>query len=139
MGRLDQKPYRVMPTERAKRDGRKLLRPSTRAGIINRLRHLASWPESTAKFEFEKAFGALEFKFHAEDKWIRVFIYPDEVRRVMWVLRVFAKKTNDLPHAYRVSVQDSLVNLLTEIESLGKRPGPGDPRHRLRVIPGGKK
>ena len=139
MGRLSQEPYRVIPTERAMRDGRKLLRPSTRAYIINRLRHLGTWPESATKFDFEKAFGVLEFKFHAEDKWIRIFIYPNEIRRIMWVLRVFSKKSNDLPHAWRVSVQDSLVNLLARIESLGKNPGPGTPRHRFRVIPGGKK
>jgi len=131
--------YRVVATKHAKDAGKKLLREENRLWLIRVLQRLKYWPENRDEFDFEKAFGAIEFKFDIEDKWIRIFVYQDDVRKVMWVVRVFAKKTNQLTVAQRIGVETAVSRIEQEIALYEKEQKELGRRRQWKVIEGGKK
>lgn len=133
--------YRVIATKQARDAGKKLLRESNLLWLIRELKQLKHWPNNRDEFEYEKAFRAIEFKFYIEGKWIRVFVYQDDSRKVMWVIRAFAKKTNQLTTHQQVSVETAVSRLEQEIRLYTRRKQQelSARRNRLRVIEGGRK
>jgi len=130
--------YRVIALNPAKDAGKKLLREENRLWLIQELQRLKYWPDNEDEFDYEKAFGAIEFKFRIEDKWIRIFVYEDNTRKVMWVLRAYAKKTNQLTVAQRIGVETAVSRIEQEIKLYEKQQKQLDRRSQLRVLQGGR-
>jgi len=131
--------YRVIATKQAKSAGKKLLGEKDRLWLIRELITLKYWPDNANDFDHEKVYGAIKFDFYLEQKWIRVFVVQDDVRKVMWVVRAFAKKTNQLTTAQQISVQTAVGQIRQEIKVVEKRQKQLDPRTQMRVIEGGRK
>lgn len=132
--------YRVVATKQARAAGRKLFgNDRHRLGLIRELQELKYWPENKDRFEYEKIWGAIKFNFdHIEGKWIRVFVYPDEDRQIMWVIAVFAKKTNQLSVANQISVATAVSRVEQEIKIYRKKQDQAQRMSALQVIKGGK-
>src|SRR5262249_42107586 len=97
------------------------------------------WPDNADEFYHEKVFGAIKFDFDIEDKWIRVFVFQDDVRKTMWVLRAFAKKTNKLTGAQQISVETAVGRIEHEIELFKQQQQQAEKRAKLGVVRGGGK
>jgi len=91
--------YKLFVTKKALKEGRKLsITEDSKNSIKEELMFLQYWPDSKDQFDFETVNGLLKFNFDYVDgrHWIRVFVFQDDVRRIMWVLHVVEKKTNKL-------------------------------------------
>jgi hypothetical protein len=108
--------YQVRPTSQAIKLGRKLaISAGERLEIIEHLRELKHWPDNKDDFEYEQAFGALEFKFNTKDHWVRVFIHQEDSDfKEMVILHVTCKKKNKLVEVDKIAVTSALANLKRE-------------------------
>lgn len=131
--------YVVFVGKKARKDGSKLgLSKDALRSIIEELKLLKHWPEVKDNFDYENVNGALKFNFdYVEGKWIRVFVYQDDERKIMWVFKVIAKKTNKLVVADLMAV-DSCVREI-ELEIRKHKAEKAKAKTNLKAIEGGKK
>ena len=129
--------YRVQVTGTALKQGRKLPVPDkVKAWIIQEMLLLKYWPQIADRFEHEPAFGAIEFKFGSRDHWIRVFVYQDDDRKMMWIIKVMVKQQNDLRVADKISIQTAITRIKQDIEQFKKQQE--EQKKNLKVVKGGK-
>lgn len=113
---LKQVNYRVSVTKRARKQGEKLkVSNRTKLEIIKELKQLKYWSVNEEDFEYESAFGAIEFKFDVEGKWVRVFVFQDDYRKTMWVIKVLDKKQNDLKKYDQIGIETAVSALKREV------------------------
>jgi hypothetical protein len=114
--------YVVKVTKTARKQGLKLgITDKTRLWIIEEMKLLKHWPEISQNFDYENAFGAIEFKFHEEKHWIRVFVYNDDLRKTMWVIKVMSKKTNALTVADKISIETAVSRMEQDLKTFKKK------------------
>ncbi len=134
--------YQVRVTKTARKQGEKLgLTEKARLRVINELRLLKYWPDIAENFDYEKAFGVLEFKFdRIENKWIRVFVFKDEVRKTMWVINVLSKKTNKLTYADQVSIRTAVSRIEHDLKFFEKKQKEIErmKNNKLQILKGGR-
>ena len=135
-----QERYRVMVTGVALRQGRKLgISEPARAEIIEELKGLKYWPDSRDNFEYEMVEGAaLEIKFqHVEGHWVRVFVFRDDERKIMWVIKVLGKKSNELRKVDLISLRTALSRMEEDLAAYRKEHERMKKDGSLRVLKGG--
>lgn len=132
--------YSVRPTKATIKQGKKLpLSPKERLEIIKDIKLLKHWNENEANYEYESAYGAIEFKYdYPGKKWIRVMVFQDDVRKVMWVIRVFAKKDNQISKVDKIGIETAVTNMKTEIRKFEKEQKNMKAKNNLNVLKGGK-
>lgn len=132
--------YTVKVTKIARKQGLKLgLSAENLDRIISQILRLCYWPENKDEFDYEKAFDAFEFKFNGiENKWIRVFVYQDDVRKIMWVIKVMAKKQNALTKADKISIQAAVSMIEQDIREFEKQQKKMIQLEGLKLLNGGK-
>lgn len=132
--------YTIKVTKTAKKQGRKLnLSGQTLNWLINQVKLLKFWPENSAEFDYEKVGEAYEFKFdHVEDKWIRVFIYQDDIRKILWVIKVMAKKQNSLTQTDHISLQTAISQMKQDLNEYNRLQLKEVKLNSLIAIKGGK-
>jgi len=132
--------YIIKVTKTAKKQGRKLnLSDQALNWLINQVKLLKFWPENSAEFDCEKVGEAYEFKFdHVEDKWIRVFIYQDNIRKILWVIKVMAKKQNSLTQADHISLQTAISQMKQDLNEYKRLQLKEIKSNSLIAIKGGK-
>jgi hypothetical protein len=133
--------YKVKVTRAAIKQGKKLpISEKQRLEIVKDVKMLIHWSENEANFDYESAFGAIEYKYDLPGKkWIRVIVFQDDVRKVMWVIRVFAKKTNQIEKVHRIGIETSVTQIKAEIRKYEKEQKYIDARNKLNLVSGGKK
>lgn len=121
MGEFEER-YKVSVTGVALRQGQKLgISERAKQEIIENLKCLKYWPDSESIFEYEKVEGTLEFKFqNVEGKWIRVFVYQDDERKIMWVIKVMAKKSNQLRRVDLISLKTAVSRVEQDLDTYRK-------------------
>lgn len=130
--------YKVLSNKKVRKEGVKLgISSAARKAIIKELKLLKFWPENKEQFDFESVNGCLKFNFdHVEGHWIRVFVYQDDVRKVMWVFKVISKKTNKLTKADLAGVDAFVREIELAIQqelSVEKKK-----QNHLKIIKGGR-
>lgn len=130
--------YTVFVKKVALAQGKKLgISRQAKVDIIEQVKRLANWPDTKDEFDCDRAFGALKLNFnYVEGHWIRVFVFIDDYRRFMWVLRVSDKKTNELTKADRIAVETAISEIKRENELHKKAVEKARPQ--LRSVKGGK-
>lgn len=132
--------YRVKVTKAAIKQGKKLpITEKQRLEIIKDVKLLKHWSENEANFDYESAFGAIEFKYNLAGKWIRVIVFQDDVRKVMWVIRVFAKKTNQIEKVHQIGFETAVSQIKAEIRKFEKEQKYAGARSKLNLVSGGNK
>lgn len=132
--------YKVKVTKQARKHGRSLpISKKDRLEIIDHLKTLKFWPDNREEFEYEKVLGAFEFKFLTKDHWVRAFVYQDDVRKIMFVIKVIVKKTNQLSQVDLINLKTLVSSMTQEIdhfkkEELKKKNG----KTQLQALKGGK-
>lgn len=127
-------------TKAAIKQGKKLpITEKQRLEIIKDLKLLKHWSENEANFDYEPAFGAIEFKYNLAGKWIRVIVFQDDVRNVMWVIRVFAKKTNQIEKVHQIGIETAVSQVKAEIRKFEKEQKHKGARSKLGLLPGGNR
>jgi hypothetical protein len=127
--------YSVKVTKTARKQGLKLgVTEKTRLWIIDEMKLLKHWPDIAPQFEHEGAFGTIEFKFYEEKHWIRVFVFKDDERKIMWVVKVMSKKTNVLTSADQISIETAVSRMEQDLRNYKKRQS----QPTLKVVEGGK-
>lgn len=131
--------YLVNVTKKARKDGEKLgLSAEAKRSIVEELKQLKYWPETKDIFDYEKVAGAFKFNFDfVEGKWIRVFVYQDDVRKIMWIFKVIAKKTNKLTQTDITAVEAFVREIELEIKMYEEKMLQQQ-KPQLKVIKGGK-
>lgn len=118
--------YEVSVTERAKKQGEKIpISECDKAEIIKELKKLKYWNTNEEIFDYETAYGAIEFKFQTRDHWVRVFVYKDDFRKMMWVFRVIAKKSNQISKEDKIAIETAVSRFEQEIRDLQKQKPKG--------------
>lgn len=141
----EQQPYKnnysVKATKAAIKQGTKLpITDKERLEIIRDVKLLKHWSENEANYEYENAFGAIEFKYNLSGKrWIRVIVFKDDVRKVMWVIRVFAKKTNQIERVHQIGIETAVTQIKAEIRKFEKDQKYLEAKKNLSLVAGGKK
>lgn len=130
--------YRVFVTKAARRAGKKLgLSTEAKKAIIYQLKELKYWPDTSRYFEFEKINGALKFNFdHVENKWVRVFCYQDNARKVMWIFMILAKKQNRLTQLENKKIELNVRRIEKEITDY--KMNLKNSNKSLKLLDGGK-
>ncbi len=132
--------YSVKVTKAAIKQGKKLpITEKQRLEIIKDVKLLKHWSENEANFDYESAFGAIEFKYNLAGKWIRVIVFQDDVRKVMWVIRVFAKKTNQIEKVHQIGIETAVSQIKAEIRKFEKEQKYTGARSKLNLVSGGNK
>ena len=132
--------YKVKVTKAAIKQGKKLpISEKQRLEIIKDVKLLKHWSENEANFDYESAFGAMEFKYNLAGKWIRVIDFQDDVRKVMWVIRVFAKKTNQIEKVHQIGIETAMSQIKAEIRKFEKEQKHASARSKLNLVSGGNK
>lgn len=132
--------YKVKVTKAAIKQGKKLpITDKQRLEIIKDVKLLRHWSENEANFDYESAFGAIEFKYNLAGKWIRVIVFQDDVRKVMWVIRVFAKKTNQIEKVHQIGIETAVSQIKAEIRKFEKEQKYTGARNKLNLVSGGNK
>lgn len=132
--------YKVRVTKAAIKQGKKLpITEKQRLEIIKDVKLLKHWSENEANFDYESAFGAIEFKYNLAGKWIRVIVFQDDVRKVMWVIRVFAKKTNQIEKVHQIGIETAVSQIKAEIRKFEKEQKYTGARSKLNLVSGGNK
>lgn len=132
--------YKVKVTKAAIKQGKKLpITEKQRLEIIKDVKLLKHWSENEANFDYESAFGAIEFKYNLAGKWIRVIVFQDDVRKVMWVIRVFAKKTNQIEKVHQIGIETAVSQIKAEIRMFEKEQKYTGARSKLNLVSGGNK
>lgn len=132
--------YKVKVTKAAIKQGKKLpITEKQRLEIIKDVKLLKHWSENEANFDYESAFGAIEFKYNLAGKWIRVIVFQDDVRKVMWVIRVFAKKTNQIEKVHQIGIETAVSQIKAEIRKFEKEQKYTGARSKLNLVSGGNK
>ncbi len=132
--------YKVRVTKNARKQGVKTgLSEKARLEIIADLKELKYWPHNREFFDYETAFDALEFKYYSESKWIRVIVFQDDVRKVMWVIRVMVKKQNTLNTiADKVGIETAVREVKADIRHYQKEQDKANHQGKLNLITGGQ-
>lgn len=132
--------YKVKVTKAAIKQGKKLpITEKQRLEIIKDVKLLKHWSENEANFDYESAFGAIEFKYNLAGKWIRVIVFQDDVRKVMWVIRVFAKKTNQIEKVHQIGIETAVSQIKAEIRKFENEQKYTGARSKLNLVSGGNK
>lgn len=131
--------YTVSATKQARRQGRQSgLGREALLRIIKQVKELKYWPDNESTFEYEKVHGAFEYKFQEEQKWIRVFVYQDDFRKVMWVIKVLDKKSNALRPVDIISLKTAVSAIENDIQLFKKASDAGKKRSNLSLHEGGR-
>lgn len=132
--------YKVKVTKAAIKQGKKLpITEKQRLEIIKDVKLLKHWSENEANFDYESAFGAIEFKYNLAGKWIRVIVFQDDERKLMWVIRVFAKKTNQIEKVHQIGIETAVSQIKAEIRKFKKEQKHTGAHSKLNLVSGGKK
>ena len=67
---------------------------------------------------------------------MEVFVYQDDVRKIMWVFKVIAKKTNQLTQTDLIAVKSFVREMELEIKNYEMKMQQQKPQ--LKVLKGGK-
>lgn len=131
--------YQVKVTKQAIRQGHKLgLTNKSRLWIISQMKLIKHWPEIGEQFDYEMADKALEFKFYVESKWIRVFVYKDDDRKIMWVIKAITKKTNELSTTDMISLRTAISVVETDLNNYRREQKHQKKLPSLKSVKGGK-
>jgi hypothetical protein len=132
--------YLVKPTKAAIKQGRKLpLSEKERLEIIRDVQLLKHWSGNASNYDCENAFGAIEFKYDLSgNRWIRVMVFQDDIRKIMWVIRVFAKKNNQIGKADKIGIENAVTRMKNEIKSFERRQKNLSAKEKLNLVSGGK-
>ena len=132
--------YKVRATKAAKKQGKKLpIIDKQKLEIIEDVKQLKHWSENEDNFDYESAFGAIEFKYDLPGKkWIRVMVFKDDVRKTMWVIRVFLKKTNSIERVHQIGIETAVTQMKAEIREYEKSQKRAKVKGNLNVVTGGK-
>jgi len=132
--------YKIFVTKSARKHGRKLgiSKPALKE-VIEQVKRLKHWPDNENEFTYEMAFGAIKFSFDfVEGHWIRVYVFKDDFRKFMWVIRVTNKKTNALTTADRISVETAVSEIKREVDFLKRQQLKQEAQPILKSLKGGK-
>jgi len=132
--------YKVRVTKATIKQGTKLpITDKQRLEIIKEMKLLKHWNENEANYDYEPAFGAIEFKFNLPGKkWIRVIVFQDDERKIMWVIRTFAKKSNQIEKRHQIGIETAVSQLKAEIEKYKREQKYMNAKNNLGVVKGGK-
>ena len=132
--------YIVKVKKAAIKQGKKLaITNKQRLEIIGDLKLLKHWSENAENYDFENAFGAIEFKYNLPGKkWVRVMVYQDEVRKIMWVMKVFNKKTNSISKVHQIGIETAVSQVKNDIRKYEKKQKNREAKSKLSVVTGGK-
>ena len=132
--------YKVKVKKAAIKQGRKLpITNKQRLGIIDDIKLLKHWSENEDNYDYENAYGAIEFKYDLPGKkWIRVVVFKDDVRKIMWVIRVFLKKTNSISRVHQIGIETAVTQIKSEIREYEKAHRRNETKGKLNVVTGGK-
>lgn len=125
--------FEVRPTRLALRDakvGSLFSSEQEKARVIRMLRLLKHWPplpgselSDSLDFEFENIEhrGQSFVELKISESWLthkelRVFLWPDIERRVVWILHAFWKKTNRIPDEVKTRVAKRLRMLKGDLQ-----------------------
>ena len=132
--------YKVRVLKQVKKRGEKLdLKNKSKLEIIGHISRLKFWDNNKDDYEYETAFEALEFKFYAEQKWIRVFVFKDDERKIMHVIHVCKKKDNQIEKEHKIAVETIVRMIKNDIRRYKKEKELEDKKGKLDVFDGGKK
>lgn len=110
-----------------------------RLEIIDDIKLLKHWNQNADYYDYESAFGAIEFKYDLPGKkWIRVMVYQDGVRKIMWVIRVFNKKTNSISKVHQIGIETAVSQIRNDIRKYEKEQKNKEVKGILNVVTGGK-
>lgn len=132
--------YTVYVTKRGRKDGEKTgLSRGAANSIKQELLLLKYWPDVKDIFDYEQVAGALKFNFdHVDNKWIRVFVYQDDVRKIMWVFKVISKKTNKLTKTDVMAVEAYVREIEFDIKKYQTEQLAAASQAQLKVLKGGQ-
>lgn len=132
--------YKVVPTKIAIKQGKKLgVSDVTLYELIQEVKLLKFWPDNEGQFDYEKVGEAIEFKFNGvENKWIRVFVWQDDERKILWVVKVMAKKQNALKTHEKISLETAVSQIKEDLKFYKKNETKQLEIARLKVVDGGK-
>jgi hypothetical protein len=72
---------------------------------------LKFFPDNSERYDFEPAFGVIEFKFHTHQHAVRVFAHKCDEAMDMMILHVMSKKRDRLSMATKARVEGRLARL----------------------------
>lgn len=131
--------YSVKVTKAAIRQGKKLpITEKQKLEIINDLKLLKFWSENESNYDYQSAYGAIEFKYDlAGNKWIRVMVYQDDARKIMWIIKVFAKKSNQISRVDQIGIETAVSRIRAEIRAFEKKQKYERAKKKLNLVSGG--
>lgn len=130
--------YKVKATKTARKQGEKLgIAPKEHLRIIRQLKRLKFWPDNQDEFEHEIVNGAIKFDFNTAGQWVRAFFFQDDDRKIMWLIKVMAKKTNRLAQADLISLDVAVRGMKQEIQRYQKALE--EQKKKLTLLRGGKR
>ena len=130
--------YKIFITKSCRRQGHKL--PIDEVDLLRIRRSVLAlkyWPDNLDGYDYEKAFGALEFKFETKNHWVRVFVHFEDERKIAWVFKVIVKKENDLS-AYKISIETAMSQLRVDLEKWKKQQIELEKKSMMTVLKGGQ-
>ncbi len=132
--------YSVKVTKAARRQGKQLkLSPEVKYELIVEMKELKYWDQNSSEYDYEEAFGAIEFKYQRERKWIRIIVFKDDDRRIMWVIRVFSKKNNQILDVDKIGIETAVRRLKREIMEYKKQQKLEEKKQKLKLLSKGEK
>ena len=108
--------YKVQVLSSVKKLGDKLdLVKKSKLEIIKHISNLKYWDRNKDDYDYEIAYEAIEFKFSADQKWIRVFVYKDDERKIMHVIHVCKKKANQIEREHKISIETQVRRIKSDL------------------------
>lgn len=131
--------YKVKLTKAARKQGNKLrISEKERLEIIEQLKLLKHWSENESDFEYENAFECIEFKFKTLNHWVRIIVFKDDVRKIMWIIKAFLKKTNAIERVHQIGIESTVTQIKAEMREYEKELKNKNKRATLNIVAGGK-
>ena len=65
-------------------------------------------------------------------------VYQDEVRKIMWVMKVFNKKTNSISKVHQIGIETAVSQVKNDIRKYEKKQKNREAKSKLSVVTGGK-
>lgn len=132
--------YKVSVTKSARRQGHKLpISSDDKANIIREMKELKHWSLNEHTFNYESAYGALEFKYNLSQHWVRIFVFQDDVRKVMWIFRAIVKKDNQIAKEDKLAIETAVKRFKREILAYAQDQEKSEKAKNLDILRGGKK